>query len=412
MGEERFVGANLRVLVLSSLLFVAGADIFYMMPPYLAHVGARLGLDPGQIGTLAGIESLGVAIASLLAPLWISRLNLKACAWVGVLVCVLGNLATGLTVSYHGVLLSRFLLGLFGEGTLLTLAYAVVRHAGNVDRALAVTLTATLAMGALVTAAAAKLEQLFPLVGPLAALMGFALAVSPFIRWFPRPGAISANPPVASGSLSGRGALLALIAQTIWFGAPAAFWTFAEQVGIDRGLPGGTMERSLAIAEIIGISGSIVPSLIGSRWGHFAPIAASTVLLIMATLTYPFAESSVPVTLVLGLVYSLWGFSAVYQMALVMGLDRSGRVAVTMTAAQNVGISVGPWCAGELITRVGNLGVTISTLTFAMISLALYGGLWLRMRAAQVGALAAEQQAYLPRNPVCGRLWGGCKSDI
>jgi predicted MFS family arabinose efflux permease len=392
MVEDRFLGSNLRVMVLSSLLFVAGGVIFYMMPPYLAHVGARLGLDPGQIGTLAGIESLGLAIASLSSPLWISRLNLKACAWVGVFVCVIGNLGTGLTVSYHGVLLSRFLLGLFGEGPLLTLAYTVVRHARNVDRALAVTLTAMIVTGALVTVAAAKLEQLFPLTGPLAALIGLALVVLPFIRWFPRSSAMPARPAVAGGfMIANGGALLALIAQTIWFGAPGAFWTFAEQVGIERGLPVGAVERSLAIAEIVGFSGSLVPTLIGSRWGHFAPIVVSTLVLLVAALIYPLTESSVQVSLVLGLFYSLWSVGAVYQMALVMALDHSGRLAVTMPAAQLVGVSVGPWCAGELTTRLGNVGVTISTLIFGMLSLVLYGGLWLRTVRSTISARIVER---------------------
>jgi predicted MFS family arabinose efflux permease len=143
LSEDRFAAKrDMRLMLLGGLLYVAGSTIFYMMPPYLAFLGGRLSLDAEQLGTLAAIESLAIAITSLLGPFWIGRIDRRICIVVGALACVVGNVATGFAGSFDMLLVTRFLIGLFGEGLLYTTSFVVLGAARDIDRAFAIALTA------------------------------------------------------------------------------------------------------------------------------------------------------------------------------------------------------------------------------------------------------------------------------
>jgi predicted MFS family arabinose efflux permease len=357
---------------LGCLLFVAGSAIFYMMPAYLTYVGGRLALDPAQLGSLAAIESLAIGVASLSSPLWIDRADRRICIVLGIVACLLGNLATVYVSGFRSVLVCRFLLGLFGEGVLYTVSFTVLGGLRNVDRGFAVALTAAVVFGAAITAVASPLNRLIPPIGLLAPLILIALAIVPLLGKSP-PREKAAGIPAAHPR-RGRDwmPILALVAQAIWFGAPGAFWTFAEQVATDKGVPAETAELALSVGELAGLLGSILAAWAGDRWGRLRPIAAASIGMSVAAIVYQFCHGPVGLALFLSIFYGFWNWGTVYQMGFVAQLDRDGRSAVMMPAAQVFGLSVGPFCAGQLMQSQGDSAVTLSTVLFAVGGLAIY----------------------------------------
>src|SRR5690242_20378978 len=91
------------IVLLGTLLYSAGSAIFYLMPPYLAFLGGRLSLDPGQLGTLAAAESAAIGVASLFGPLWIDRIDRRFAVGFAALVCIGGNLASGFLGGFAAV---------------------------------------------------------------------------------------------------------------------------------------------------------------------------------------------------------------------------------------------------------------------------------------------------------------------
>jgi DHA1 family inner membrane transport protein len=371
-----------RLMLLGGLLYVAGSTIFYMMPPYLAFLGGRLSLDADQLGELAAIESLAIAITSLLGPLWVGRIDRRVCIVIGALACVAGNLATGFARSFDELLVVRFMVGLLGEGLIYTTSFAILGAVRNLDRAFAIALTVAVVYGALVTAFSGALERIFPAVGPIAGLVGIALAVFPFLGWLTPPEATQTagvEPVSASGGWNWVG-IIGLLAQAVWFGAPGAFWTFVEQVATDKGVPTGTAEMAVSFGEMTGLLGCVVAAFLGNRLGRLKPIVVATAGMIAAAIVYQRSDSAVGLAAFLTIFYAFWNYGTVYQMSFVTELDSSGRTAVAMPAAQVFGLSFGPYVAGRLILGHGDGAVTASTIGFALSGLALYLVCFARLR--------------------------------
>ena len=379
-----------RQMLLGGLLYVAGSTIFYMMPPYLAFLGARLSLDAGQLGTLAAVESLAIAITSLLGPFWINRAakhpeGRRICIAVGATACVFGNIATGFAGSFDVLLAARFLVGLLGEGLIYTTSFAILGTVRDIDRAFAVALTAAVVYGAAVTAVSGTLEHIFPVVGPISALVGIALVVFPFLGWLTpletaQPAAVIA-PSTTSSGWNWVG-IIGLLAQAVWFGAPGAFWTFVEQVATDKGVPGGTAEMAVSFGELTGLLGCVVAAWLGNRLGRLKPIVVATAGMIVAAIVYQLSDGAMALAAFLAIFYGFWNYGTVYQMSFVTELDASGRTAVAMPAAQVFGLSFGPYVAGRLIVDHGDGAVTTSTIVFAIAGLALYFVCFARLRKA------------------------------
>lgn len=370
-----------RIITLGSLVYIAGAAIFYMLPAFLALVGGRLSLDPAELGAIATVESLGIAIASLTGPFWVSRVDHRTSIIVAVLVCSLGNFVTAFAGSFATVLASRFVIGLLGEGVFYTIGYLILGAARNVDRAFAIALTAALVYGAAIMAASATLGRWLPGVGPLIPLSAAALAVLPCLGWLSLVGRWEQATGDLRAMLHRRNLLpaLALGGQAIWYAAPGVFWTFAEQVATDKGVPTDTAELALSVGELAGLFGCVLAVWVGDRWGRLRPIAAATAALILPAICYQFSSEAFALGLFLSIFYSGWQYGTVYEMSFTAALDRSGRATALMPAAQVFGMSVSPFFAGRMMTSIGDSAVTILTSVFAAGGLALFAACFARL---------------------------------
>jgi hypothetical protein len=279
----------------------------------------------------------------------------------------------------------RFAVGLLGEGVLYTVSFVVLGAARHVDRAFAIALTAAVIFGAGITALASPLNKAAAPIGLLAPLVAVVLCVLPLVERTPRrPSGLAAAPAAARRSRTPILALpiLALMAQAIWFGAPGAFWTFAEQAATDKGVPAGTAELALSVGEVASLTGSVLAALAGDRWGRLRPIAAASIGMSLAAIVYQFCDGPVGLALSLSIFYVFWNYGTVYQIGFVAALDPEGYSAAMMPAAQVFGLSVGPFCAGELMLSQGDPAITLSTVLFAVGGLALYLLCFARLRRA------------------------------
>ena len=70
-------------IVLGSLLYTAGSAFQYVTPAYLGEISARFGINEAQMGGITAAESVGVALASVLSVVWLSKFNRTVLALVG-----------------------------------------------------------------------------------------------------------------------------------------------------------------------------------------------------------------------------------------------------------------------------------------------------------------------------------------
>jgi DHA1 family inner membrane transport protein len=360
-----------RMVALGSLLFVGGMSIFYVMPAFLALLQPRMNLNAAELGTVAGVESLAIALTSLVAPLWVDRVDHRTAIFAAVGVFVAATIATAFCTSFPLLLGLRTVMGLFGEGVLGTLSFRVLGRTRDVDRAFAVALTAAVAFGAATTAAAASLERIVPAFGLLLALIAMAVVIIPFAGW----STLAAAPRTAERGARVRGgisaAAIALVGQALWFAAPGAFWTFAEQVATDKGLTNQTAEFLLSIGELVALVGSAVAAILADRLGRIIPIAFASLGLVASAVVFGASGGTIVLAACLAVFYAFWNYGAVYQMSFVTQLDRTGDAGVIMPAVQVIGMSAGPFATGFLIAAHGDSAVTGATLGFTAAGLAL-----------------------------------------
>jgi len=284
-----------------------------------------------------------------------------------------GDLVTAYSDNFQVVLWSRFLVGFLGEGILLTVSYAVLHAARDVDRAFGIALTTVTAYGAAGIAVMGFLDRAVPAVGPLLPVILSSVAVLAFIGWFPSLGHVH-RPSDGLGRRSklNAAAVIALAAQVVWFASPGAFWAFAEQVATDKGVATDSAEIAVSIGEFAGLLGSVLAAVLGDRLGRMKPIAGATVGMILSAIAYNYCDGVTGLALFLSLFYIFWDYGTVYQLSFISGLDSTGRAAVVMPAAQVIGQSIGPFCAGSFMVLHGDAVVTVSTIGFALLGLALY----------------------------------------
>jgi len=131
---------------------------------------------------------------------------------------------------------------------------------------------------------------------PISALAGIALVVLPFLGWLPAPVDPRSAGRRASAAVPGGWnwvAIIGLVAQAVWFGAPGAFWTFVEQVATDKGVPTATAEMAVSFGELTGLLGCVAAAWLGNGLGRLRPIVVATAGMIVSAIVYQLCDGAV-----------------------------------------------------------------------------------------------------------------------
>jgi predicted MFS family arabinose efflux permease len=348
--------------------------MLYVLPVYLADLGSRTGLNEAQLGTIAATENVGIGLASVLGVLWFALVNRRAMVILAGCACALLNIGALFAHSFQALVAYRFLNGLAGEGVLFALAFQVLGATRNPGRSFGIALTSVVAAGSVILAASPYLNRASLGGGSLLPLI-LLCAVIPFAgRWMPEGRAPTSSVVPGKGlvSWSGRAALLSLLAMGVWFAAPGAFWTFAEDAAETHGISGAMVATALAVGNVVGLLGSLAAAWQGERWGRSYPILGATGGLCLFVVSFAHSASFLPLTVALCGFNICWNYAAVFQMAQVVTLDVTGRLSVGIAAAQVFGFAGGGFISGLMIYRIG-FGVLTSLVALcAVVGLVLF----------------------------------------
>ena len=360
-------------MVLGSLLYTAGSAIMYVLPAYLGELSSRLGINEAQMGSISAAENIGIALASLLSMLWLTRVNRRVLAVAGTGFCVALNIIAFLTRRFDLLIAARFLTGVLGEGILFSLAFAVLGSTRDPDRSLGIGLTVVVMFGSLVLGCSTLLDRVPYGTGALLPLAIVPIGIVFALKWMP-PGARATVPQGKSASLgpTGRLAMLAVAGMTIWFAAPGAFWSFAESAAQARKVPADTISIALAIGNTAGLLGSVMAAWQGDRWGRLWPIVIATACLCASVVASGYCTNVIALACAISAFNIFWNYAAVYEMALVVALDRAGRVALGISAAQVAGYAAGGFCSGLAITGAGYSALPMVVCLFAVAGLLVF----------------------------------------
>jgi len=290
-------------------------------------------LDAEQSALIVGAEIGGAALASLLAPAWITRVNWRTAALLAVVILVAANVLTAYQSSANGLLALRFCAGLLGEGTAYAVAVAVIANCTtNHDRNFGFAVSAQVGVGILMFLVLPSLAQNHGMQGVM----------------LPLAGLVEETP--AKEAKSAFLAISALVIIFIWTTGLGGIWTFIISIGNAGGLSSAEAGTAIAISTGLAIIGALSATALAGRVGRLTPVSIAFIIQV-ASISMLTGELSFLRFAATAIVFQVfWNFTGPFLMGLVSSNDHTGRISVLMSAALTGGFSFGPIIAGKLMT--------------------------------------------------------------
>lgn len=342
-----------------ALLFVVccGFSSQMVMPLWVGAVIDDLGLNEATAGRIGSFEFMAVAIVSVGVALGIRRFPPRATTAVGVVLLVLGNVASAFAGGELALVLSRILCGV-GKGLVVAIVFSLVSGSSRPTSAFAI-----------LNVVYALFATFFYLVIPFAirwdgasgaflAMAGVALLGSLFMVRFPRERLARSDISglrIRDIPLFGRMAFLALI--ILWAGHNVV-WTFVERIGVRAGMDVTEVGAVLSLSAFLTIAGPGLARLIDTRLGYGVPMIAAILLKIIAVLLLGYIATAdmyrlaVPAFMLLSLLITP------YVMGILSLADPAGRLSAASSAAMTAGSSLGAYLGGVSVAAFGYLGLS------------------------------------------------------
>lgn len=398
--ESSQVGVNRPSAVAAAILLSCiGAAMFLIQPVFLGAAADQFQLNASELGVLAGTELFGVVLASLLAIFWVRRLNWRVVAAGALTVIVLGNVVSSMQTTLQQLVLVRFLVGLFGSGTVYAVTIALLSDTRRPDRNFAFAVAAQVFMSVLAMIGMPYLTPEWGIGGVLIPLAALAILCLPALFWVPERGSKTADEIIRNMRTPRSLVFLALAVQLVWYVGVGGFWPFVERIGVASAFSAADVGEALAMSTALGLGGALFASWVGDGWGRFMLFLVAIAIQVITTSLLIGAKSWWLFVALFSAYQVLWNFAVPFVLGAVSRADVSGRFSVLIPVAQGLGLSIGALVAGALITRAGLASVGYLTAITGVASVGFFFVVLRRLKAAPDSSRGAHEETESP-NPI------------
>lgn len=343
------IDINGRAAVRSAIVLGTLGVLSFIVQPALVHgFVTQLGITESAAVNLAGLEMLGVAIATIALAVPQFTIDWRRALAIGIGLVILGNFASAVMVDSAYLWIPRFVAGL-GHGTIISLSFTFIGLTARVERNVALYLVALLTYGAIglwimpALLDAVGLSGLFLIFAGLAAFGLLTLKHVPASASVRVEAAPSARQlPMALLGTALAGVLCYNLAQGI-------AWAILFLVGVDAGIGEQDVANALFVSQIFAIFGAVGSVFLAERFGRWGAIAFG-ILAGAACIAFLLGRPSYAYFL-LGVCgfNMLWNFVLPFILATVGNFDLHGRMMGPAIAMQMLGLGGGPLLAARLI---------------------------------------------------------------
>lgn len=393
MLQGRSAGPPLTLRERSALILLSvSAGAMPSLQPVLLGGFHDAGLlEAGQIGRVAALEALGMAIAIVLAPAIKVLRSPARTASLGIAFLIFGNILTWLAVPGIALPMLRSIAG-FGGGLILAVFVAVVSRRADPTREFAIYVTLQALWG---TVFAVVVTQFIGVHwgsgGPYLTLGVIDLALLLVVRALPR---IDAGVDHAPPSIPPLRGVVGLIGTGLFLCGVMAFWSYAPLL---LRHVGGGVDMALAAPLVLGmhVLGGVVAAFASRMSPRSVSIAGPLVL--MACIAAMGSATASSLQLLALTVFSLvWMLVPPFHLAMLVRLDGSLSAASYTSSSHLFGIMLGPLLSSWAWSTGGASGVLVAAcgaLAFAALLPLLAHIRWRGSR--RVGASGADRPASI-----------------
>lgn len=340
-----------------------------------------LELSESQAGFLGTVEFLAVMVASLCVAPFMNVVPRKLLAFLGAAIAIFGNVLCVITAElpYETLMLYRSIAGL-GCGLTLAVGNATVSNAIDTEKMAAHMGVLFVALMAVTMLVFSWSSATWGFRGVYGALAGCMLVVTPLLFGLPQGAADKPEELQSkehSVGLFSLASFFVLFAMLIFAMRDMSGWAFVERIGQEVGYSASEIGGLLSLQALVGISGPLIATFIGSRFGLRIPLIVG----ILASGAVYFAMLFMPdsrqvYTTSAMFIGGTYFFALAYLTALAAELDSKGRIVAASGGFLSAGIGLGPLVGGYLVEHYGYevtswviFAMVILTLIFALLGL-------------------------------------------
>ncbi|MBF8224092.1 MFS transporter [Halomonas sp. 328] len=393
LGEARGplrldVDAPLAIAAAVAITFVGNAVVMGM-PLMVGALADFLHFDEQQVGWLASADLGGMFLASLFTAALVSRLNRRHLALFGILIAIAGNYLSTQHQDYESLLAMRVLAG-FGGGICYSTGIACLAITTHTGRNFSIMMFGLVAINAIELYTIPHLTAAWGIDGIfLAFCLAFVLCLAVIPALYPRTpaGVVPQAPREEAGPrLPVSLPLTCLAAVACFYLTIGSFWAFIERAGVDAGLGDVFIANVLTLGNVFTLAGCVAAVWLSKRSGQSRVLMAA--LLGMGGVLALLALEITAATFIIGTFgfCIAWLFTDIFQLGTLSHIDRSGRFAALVPAAQGLAQTIAPALAGYLLSRqLGYASVMWLGAAGSLAALGLYVLVYARLRRLAPG---------------------------
>jgi MFS family permease len=330
----------------------------WLQPVMLAEFVSHGTMTHAAAGLIITFEMVSISVSAILYAR-IRQASVRSIGIGGLCIAAVGDSCALTAYGFGALLVTRMIAGI-GEGALLMAANATLARFEQPDRAYARTYVVTNIMASVVFYVIPTMGAVFARPATFPALLSLLALTLPGVLALPRDRALakSTRKIPALAPLRGDRRPVALIAISLfaYLLVIAAAWPTYVIIGVQTGLSAGEATHALAVAELCAFAGSLLASLVGTRFGRFLPLALGICLVESTLFTLTHTNDAWFFRLGIGAVMCGSYFVVPYFYGYAAAQDKSGRGAAVVGALAPLSFAVGPYLSG-IILEHGTVGI-------------------------------------------------------
>ena len=376
-----------KSITISLYMTLIGYGVLVGIPVISTAWVTLLGFSEIEVGRVAGADLGGLSLGAVLTALLIAKVNRRWLVIIGLSIAVIANLLCITIVDYSQVLWLRLLAGV-GSGIYVAVAVSSLGASSKPARAF----NAMLFAFAFSQALEMHFLPLLPMAGIYTLFIVCFLLTIPFIRWVPAYAEaddvqserllqdLSAN-SLSQQHIPAYVPWLCLFAIVVAYINIGAYWTYIELAALADKADPEWIGQVLTWSSLCSIVGCLFATVLSNRYGLLRPLLVT--LLTVSVIVGMLANGITNTTFFISVFAFnfLWIFNDVYQMSIIANVDKSGRFAALMPAAQGLGQIIGPNMAASILAlNLGYSGVFVMCAAAAFTAMLIYGFMYLRLK--------------------------------
>ena len=342
-----------RKLVIMSAVFLSaiGAMFYNLLPMFLGVAQDYRELDNQSIGLLSSMFFAGYTLTTSTAFFWIRRVNWKIVTLLALIIGSMALILAGFSRSFTVLMICIFIAG-GAFSTVYGIGATALGDTGNPARWFGLKISAEAMLGAVL---------LFLLPGTLISSFGFkgmmigmvvaVLVLAPVLSWLPETGHTGHEQEDGGADIAPGlqvAIWIALFAVTVFLFSATMIWAFVERLASTAGFEPVLVGKILSLTLVFAVIGSMAAVVIGDRFGSGKPLAAATVLFLLALGLLSGTTTVTDYAIGACLLTTAIGLGITYVITIVADLDMDGRYVVLTVPAIGIGVMTAPAVGGML----------------------------------------------------------------